>query len=660
MIYEKASSARLLIANNFILRYFNSSFAPVSTLATMLVVALCLCFSAFANSQDSQDSQLNQGLVLKPAPLLNEDYERKLQRMLAKPAEFLDDESSASEQEGEFVTMQHYYLTAQAQLLSGEPEQALRALQNGLSLAENSSLSSKRALNALFFEGMASIYLQLSDLPNARQAITEAINNTALPDSQPVLIQRLEMRALIDLQAGASISALQDLQLALQLASTLELNAQEIKLATEISKVHQQRNEHAIALSYVQQALDKAQTTNNEKTLLDVLITSMPSLLASRQLPLASERLERINALLLKHSNLQLSAKALYYAGELAYNQGDVQEAIDKLTSAQQLFDEQTLEQAQTQLLLSRSYTVLNDMDKAIKHLVDAFDAVQGNMSDFNLVQSIQLHRAELLARLNQFEEAFKVTRDVIAARDINQPIDEVRRMLDMHTNFQLQMQKQENIELKQKNEFQSFEIENKQMLNRLFFLVIALLICISALLLLMFIRSRRHRQKLEQIAHSDALTGVFSRRRILEILDFQHDMFKRNLLPYCVAIIDLDYFKQINDRHGHQKGDEVLKAAGAIAQQSFRKTDSIGRIGGEEFLFIFPDTHIEQAKPLLEKYCKALSKVSTELKIKQDTSASVGLVQATEDEIASNIISRADKAMYKAKNNGRNQIVTA
>jgi diguanylate cyclase (GGDEF)-like protein len=295
----------------------------------------------------------------------------------------------------------------------------------------------------------------------------------------------------------------------------------------------------------------------------------------------------------------------------------------------------------------------------AIVHLVEAFDAIPANATNFNLVQSIHLHRAELLSSLNQFEEAYRVTKNVIAARDINQPIDEIKRMLDMHTNFQLQLQQQENIELKQKNAFQSSEIENKQMLNQLFFLVIALLLCISFLLLLLFIRSRRHRRNLEYIAHTDALTGIHSRRRILEILDSQQDMFNRNHLAYCVAIIDLDYFKNINDKYGHQKGDEVLKQTAKLARDIFRKTDSVGRIGGEEFLFIFPDTPLSQGEKLVEKYCEKLLDVGKQANIAQATTASIGLVEPAENEAPSSIISRADQALYRAKNSGRNQIVS-
>ncbi|MFC4701541.1 diguanylate cyclase [Glaciecola siphonariae] len=592
--------------------------------------------------------------------LFDANYQQQRAQIQDAPLSFLQSNTLLEEDASLLDTLQHHYLRAEALLLEGQYDAAISELNAGiqaLSLYEQPDLET---FNAIFYEKLADVYLADNRLNQARTAISSAVDNTALPDNEGSLVARLMKRAQIDHLSGASISALQDLQLALQLATTLDLQNDIVEIATSITLIHQQRNEHAIALSYAQRAIETAQKTNNNSALLHILVISMPSLLSSRQLDDAAKRLSQIEALLGNNQQVFYNAKALQFAGELAYNDGDLNTAIEKLGSALALFDSQhPIEVAQINLFLSRAYTELDDMDAAIKYLVEAFNAIPENSEDFNLVQSIHLHRAELLSSLDQFEEAYRVTKNVIAARDINQPIDEIKRMLDMHTNFQLQLQQQENIELKQKNAFQSTEIENKQMLNQLFFLVIGLLLCITFLLLLMFIRSRKHRQKLELIAHTDALTGIYSRRRILEILDFQQDMFNRNLLPYCVAIVDLDFFKRINDTYGHQKGDEILIESAKLAQESFRKTDSVGRIGGEEFLFIFPDTPLGQTKRLLQKYAKRLAAVGKQADIEQPTTASIGLVQPEENEAPSSIISRADKALYAAKHRGRNQIVS-
>jgi diguanylate cyclase (GGDEF)-like protein len=592
--------------------------------------------------------------------LFDERYQQQYAQMQNSPTRFIEQYQLPKTANGSLIQLQFYFLRAEAFLLEQQPDSAIIELQRGLNLLAEVESPEKKNIGAAFYERLSDAYLKIDNLNSARIAIASAVDKTDLPNNQQVLVARLTKRAEIDHLLGASVSALQDLQLALQLATTLDLQTAAIDIATRIAMIHQQRNEHAIALSYAQRAIDRAQQNNNEPSLLRVLTMSMPSLLTSRQFDAAQTRLTQIYSLLENNTQIYYNARALQFAGELAYNEGDMQTSIDKLSSALKLFDnEHSLEIAHSHLFLSRAHTVLDDMDLAIVHLVEAFDAIPANATNFNLVQSIHLHRAELLSSLNQFEEAYRVTKNVIAARDINQPIDEIKRMLDMHTNFQLQLQQQENIELKQKNAFQSSEIENKQMLNQLFFLVIALLLCISFLLLLLFIRSRRHRRNLEYIAHTDALTGIHSRRRILEILDSQQDMFNRNHLAYCVAIIDLDYFKNINDKYGHQKGDEVLKQTAKLARDIFRKTDSVGRIGGEEFLFIFPDTPLSQGEKLVEKYCEKLLDVGKQANIAQATTASIGLVEPAENEAPSSIISRADQALYRAKNSGRNQIVS-
>lgn len=591
--------------------------------------------------------------------LFDNRYEQLYAQMQTNPEAYLNQFTAPNSSQERFTALQEHYLRAEAFMLSREPNQASNSLLAGLDLLADAQGPELESIRATFFERLSDAYSEDGNLENARTAISNAIDSTAIPTKQDILVTRLTKRAEIDHALGASISALQDLQLALQLANTLELKTTAIDIATRIAIIHQQRNEHAIALNYAKRAIEGAQNISDSDLQLHALIISMPSLLSNRQWQLAATRLQQIEALLQSDTQILYNAKVLQFAGELAYHQGDTETAINKLASALKLYDEEfPLEVARIHLLLSRAYTELDDMDLAINHLVQAFNAIPKNSNNFDLVQSIHLHRAELLSSLNQFEEAYRVTKDVIAARDINQPIDEIKRMLDMHTNFQLQLQQQENIELKQKNAFQSSEIESKQMLNQLFFLVIGLLLCICALLLLMFIRSRGHRRKLEQIAHTDALTGIYSRRRILEILDFQQDMYNRNQLPFCVAILDLDFFKNINDTYGHQTGDEVLKRSAKLAQESFRKTDSVGRIGGEEFLFIFPDTPIEQGYRLLEKYREQLLDVGKRANIKQSTTASIGLVQPNQNEEPSSIISRADKALYAAKHNGRDQIV--
>ncbi|MBT1451217.1 GGDEF domain-containing protein [Glaciecola sp. XM2] len=591
--------------------------------------------------------------------LFDERFKNEYAKMRQQPQAYAETSGRSSPDADFYTQAQNDYILAEAYIKLERDNASILQLQEGISRLAAASPQSAQ-LQAEFFERLSDLYLRSNDLSTARIAITDAINNTLRGSQTSVLLNRLQKRAFIDQRAGASISALQDLQLALQLAISEDDTSSAVIISIKIAQLHQQRNEHAIALSYAQRAITTAESFNESTTMLEALMVSMPSLIASQRWDEARSQLAAINEMLSDQQNTLYSARSLQFAADIAFQNNALEETIELSLRALALLeaDQQTY-MAQSHLLLSRAHTELNDMDSAIEHLVAAFNATQIDNSAFDLVQSIHLHRAELLGRLDQFEEAFRVTKDVLAARDVNKPIDEIKRMLDIHTNFQLQLQQQENAELKQKNQVQTSEIEDKQMLNRLYFLVISLLFCMTCLLLLLFIRSRNHRLKLEYIAHTDALTELYSRRRIMEILEHQQDMFNRNLSPYCVAIIDLDFFKKINDTYGHQCGDDVLKDAAQLARDTFRKTDSLGRIGGEEFLFIFPDTPIEQGIRLLEKYRKRVHKIASKRNMQQSTTTSIGLVQAIEKEDISNIISRADRALYKAKNNGRDQIIS-
>jgi diguanylate cyclase (GGDEF)-like protein len=297
-------------------------------------------------------------------------------------------------------------------------------------------------------------------------------------------------------------------------------------------------------------------------------------------------------------------------------------------------------------------------MTMAVDQLIKAFNIVGDSHNSFYLNQALQLHRATLLGQLNEFEAAYEVTQSVIKDRELHKPVAEVKRMLDMHANFQLELQQQENAALIEDNHWKTEQIHNKQMLNRLYFVVIALLVCISTLLLLLYLRGRKHRTNLEKIAHNDGLTGLYSRTRVLDLLEHHQNLSARNFVPSCVAIIDLDYFKNINDNYGHVVGDKVLKSFGIICKNNFRKSDIVGRIGGEEFLILLPDTNIKEASEVFKLFNQKLPSIAEQLNLTLATTASIGLVSPHPDETPIDIIKRADQALYEAKNQGRNRVV--
>jgi diguanylate cyclase (GGDEF)-like protein len=154
---------------------------------------------------------------------------------------------------------------------------------------------------------------------------------------------------------------------------------------------------------------------------------------------------------------------------------------------------------------------------------------------------------------------------------------------------------------------------------------------------------------RLSDLAGTDDLTGLPNRRSWDETIRRAVGYATRTRRPLCVAVIDLDRFKQFNDRHGHQAGDRLLKAAGAAWRSALRDTDTLARYGGEEFAVALPSCSLDVAEAVLER----LREVTPE-----GQTCSVGLAQWSYGESEADLLSRADTALYEAKRAGRDTLV--
>ncbi|MFW8592563.1 diguanylate cyclase [Glaciecola sp. 2405UD65-10] len=495
----------------------------------------------------------------------------------------------------------------------------------------------------------------------ARAAITAKIDQTNFSNNPRQLIQQLMARAEIDQNSGANIAALQDLQFAFRLA--MNTNQQDLvaKVAYKIANIHQVRGEHVIALSYAEQALNRYTEQKDVSNIIGIQLLMLESFIATNRMSQSETLLN--NLAYEMESNADVDQKAYYFRlrGEMELEKGNINASLTALSEAESLTPpSNSVALANLRLLASKAHMKQNNMDKAIAALVEAFEFSSNGQLPFVLYQSLQLQRADLLSQLNEYEAAYLVMQNIVKDRLLVQPINEIKRMLDMHANFQLNIQQKENAELKQENEWKTMQLETKQTLSTLYLVVMGLFICLFILMLLLFLRSRKHRNHLEQLAHTDQLTGLHSRARTLELLQHHQQLFARSEQQYCVAILDLDHFKRINDTFGHQVGDKVLLEFGKLCREKFRKSDIVGRIGGEEFLFILPNTPLKQANEVFIQFSQQLLSIGESMDLSQVTTASVGLVSPTKDELVLQIVKRADDALYDAKHKGRNRVVIA
>lgn len=177
-------------------------------------------------------------------------------------------------------------------------------------------------------------------------------------------------------------------------------------------------------------------------------------------------------------------------------------------------------------------------------------------------------------------------------------------------------------------------------------------------------VRSRARRaRELDGVVSRDSLTGLLKHTRIKEALEAEVERARRNGQPLALAMIDLDWFKDVNDTHGHQSGDAVLKSLGRLLRERLRSGDSAGRYGGEEFVAILPDTDAEGARKVLEDIRRAFAGLEHESAASSEVfrvTLSAGIAVCTGCSSAAGLIAAADRALYRAKENGRDRVELA
>lgn len=160
------------------------------------------------------------------------------------------------------------------------------------------------------------------------------------------------------------------------------------------------------------------------------------------------------------------------------------------------------------------------------------------------------------------------------------------------------------------------------------------------------------------QWSFKDSLTGLYVRRQLDEKFAQLVEEYQLKKRPFSLLLIDFDYFKQVNDEFGHNAGDQVLKDFSAFLLTELRDKDIAIRYGGEEFAVLLPDATITLAKKVAERLSENLARFQFVTR-KQHT-ISQGIAEYRQDEQLEAFVGRADKALYLAKNSGRNQIMTA
>lgn len=173
--------------------------------------------------------------------------------------------------------------------------------------------------------------------------------------------------------------------------------------------------------------------------------------------------------------------------------------------------------------------------------------------------------------------------------------------------------------------------------------------------------RLQRELAQTSELVRHDQLTGALNRKGLEEAFDREHARARRRRSPMCIALLDVDNFKQLNDTYGHQTGDAALMHLASVIRESLRPNDTIARYGGEEFLLLLPDTRPEEALKVMQRLQRELTRrffLAENQKLLITFSAGVTVIDPGEDR--NQALKRADGAMYQAKREGKNRVALA
>ena len=169
----------------------------------------------------------------------------------------------------------------------------------------------------------------------------------------------------------------------------------------------------------------------------------------------------------------------------------------------------------------------------------------------------------------------------------------------------------------------------------------------------------RRSAEEAHMKSRTDPLTGLANRSAYTQQLGMELERFQRYGTPFSICIVDIDYFKRVNDAYGHLAGDKVLRLLAKILQSNVRGVDFVARFGGEEFVILMPSTRVDAARHVAEKLLLAVEQSPFHFQNKPvQITVSIGVAEVRAEDTAETLFGRADSCLYSAKSGGRNKVV--
>jgi diguanylate cyclase (GGDEF)-like protein len=355
-------------------------------------------------------------------------------------------------------------------------------------------------------------------------------------------------------------------------------------------------------------------------------------------------------------SLLKLSESGIYSAKALL---ADLRKSLPSYNAAEQfLFFLAQAIQANNNKQFNEAVALLETM-RDLEQNIPKNQRIQPVFSNAHLI------RAQSYVALDQFDLAFLEKKAYLKAFYAYSSMQKKNTIALLTKKHALTQKKEVNELLKNENKLKGLQIAKIQNQEQNHYYLIVLIVSTIAVFILLFIRQLVLRKKLIKLAKVDVLTGIANRTVLFELGGKMIEEQSKQPRELSVVLLDVDNFKSINDKYGHQVGDKVLIQIALLGCEAMRSRDLFSRLGGEEFVALLPNTSIAEAKAIAERIKEKISTFDFQLLgCGQQVTVSLGVVCLCQlnneaENSFDTLLHAADLAMYQAKARGKNQVIS-
>lgn len=609
---------------------------------------ICLClFSANIIAQEE---------ALKA---LAEPFSNHSNMLFSNPQRVVDTllSSKLSGSDSPLALAQYHLILSQAYYYLSYPKKSLEQAKMALS---HTSVDSQPWLYYSCKITLANA-LELTGQPSeAMPGLNSAIKWAIIQKDTILHVRGLYFRGIVHTKLADYVLALEDLNLAYTLTNNNPNTINRSHVAGMLAQVYTYRGENGLAIPYFEEAVRFHRKFNSH---LELSISLFGLGKANRNIGLGElgrKQLQESADFAQKIDDIQGVAYALKELSIIDADENKYSESENKLLQAADIFSraDNQLMNLNMMMALAKLSIKTNDLNKSHDYMQQAKNALDKTNTPIPKIYYNELN-AKLLYLQKNYRSAYDNLMAAFSDYRKYHNTNSTERLHQLRSKYEVQLAEHNNQLLSQKNDIQKLEIENQKNSNFLLIIISVLAIITSGFLVVIVVRNKTHKRRLEKLATIDELTGLYNRRQILYVLKSQMVSATRHQKGLCVAMIDIDWFKLVNDTYGHSVGDKILKQFSKICQESLRESDIVGRIGGEEFLLVLTHTSLNNAYNILEKLrCKVAELGKNKEKFETPITISGGVAECQSNDNVESLILLADNALYKAKDNGRNQIV--